>query len=132
MSGRAKMRLADGRWSTARKTMNRREYVPPHERPDTRMMILLPPVLALVSPGPTDVRGVSIEPGPMAVAAGKMPEWVYRQMATWLLKAAAFMEIVLTAVVERGEVRRSQTVVVLPEGAVEFPRGSRAPLRFEA
>jgi hypothetical protein len=130
MSGRTRVTLADGRRVTGfRKTLARREHVPPHLRPDTRMMILLPPVLALVSPGPTAVCGVSIEPGPMAVAAGKLPEWVYRQMATWLLSAARGMEMILTAVLERGEQRREQQVVVQP-GTVEYPRGAKAPLRF--
>jgi hypothetical protein len=131
MSGRARMLLADGRWSTARKTLARRTYVPPHERPDTRLMLLLPPALSLVSVGPTDVPGVSIAPGPMVIASGKDYEWVHRQMARWLRQAVRFQEMVLTLTLERGDVRRSQGVSIQPDGVVEYPRGGRKPLRFE-
>ncbi len=132
MSGRARMLLADGRFTTARKTLARRTHTLLEDRPDTRLMILLPPLLALYSPGPTGIPGVSIQPGPMVVAAGKHSEWAYKQLAKWLRLVLPFQEIVLPIAAERGDLCHDATVCVLPDGVVEYPRGPhRKPLRFE-
>lgn len=86
MSGRVRTTLADGRRVTGfRKTLKRRERIPPHLRPDWSLAIRRNDFgLLLLPTGPTNTIGVRVYADGIIEARGKNRAWVIDQMTAFL------------------------------------------------